>query len=163
MAYQPLLLDFFPIFLQYICACMCVCVCVCVFVCWLSTRERVRRFPVFLKCFYYLQAPKRLWARRWLFSPLRLLKNLTHSRHTWILVALGTIFLCFLKWLTIPAPEKHNLLHKIHVGNSSLWMLIDSNSSLLIIFINPSARVGYDARSFFKRSLTGFNSEFSFT
>ena len=28
---------------------------------------------------------------------------------------------------------------------------------------NPSARTGYDTRSIFKRSLTGFNSEFSFS
>ena len=28
---------------------------------------------------------------------------------------------------------------------------------------NPSAREGYDTRSIFKRSLTGFNSEFSFS
>ena len=28
---------------------------------------------------------------------------------------------------------------------------------------NPSARAGYDTRSIFKRSLTGFNSEFSFS
>ena len=33
---------------------------------------------------------------------------------------------------------------------------------LIIIFTNPSARAGYDTRSFFKRSLTGLNSEFSF-
>ena len=31
------------------------------------------------------------------------------------------------------------------------------------IFTNPSARAGYDTRSIFKRSLTGFNSEFSFS
>ena len=31
------------------------------------------------------------------------------------------------------------------------------------IFTNPSARAEYDTRSIFKRSLTGFNSEFSFT
>ena len=31
------------------------------------------------------------------------------------------------------------------------------------IFTNPSARVGYDTRSIFKRSLTGLNSEFSFS
>ena len=30
-------------------------------------------------------------------------------------------------------------------------------------FTNPSARVGYDTRSIFKRSLTGLNSEFSFS
>ena len=28
---------------------------------------------------------------------------------------------------------------------------------------NPSARAGYDTRSIFKRSLTGLNSEFSFS
>ena len=32
-----------------------------------------------------------------------------------------------------------------------------------ILFTNPSARVGYDTRSIFKRSLTGLNSEFSFS
>ena len=31
------------------------------------------------------------------------------------------------------------------------------------IFINPSARAGYDTRSIFKQSLTGLNSEFSFS
>ena len=33
----------------------------------------------------------------------------------------------------------------------------------LTIFTKPSARAGYDTRSIFKRSLTGFNSEFSFS
>ena len=37
------------------------------------------------------------------------------------------------------------------------------NSGNLILFTNPSARAGYDTRSIFKRSLTGFNSEFSFS
>ena len=32
-----------------------------------------------------------------------------------------------------------------------------------IIFTNPSARAGYDTRSIFKRSLTGLNSEYSFS
>ena len=31
------------------------------------------------------------------------------------------------------------------------------------LFTNPSARAGYDTRSIFKRSLTGLNSEFSFS
>ena len=31
------------------------------------------------------------------------------------------------------------------------------------IYTNPSARAGYDTRSIFNRSLTGFNSEFSFS
>ena len=33
----------------------------------------------------------------------------------------------------------------------------------LVLFTNPSAREGYDTRSIFKRSLTGLNSEFSFS
>ena len=33
----------------------------------------------------------------------------------------------------------------------------------LSIFTNPSARAGYDTKSIFKRSLTGLNSEFSFS
>ena len=37
------------------------------------------------------------------------------------------------------------------------------NNFLLILFTNPSARAGYDTRSIFKRSLTDFNSEFSFS
>ena len=32
-----------------------------------------------------------------------------------------------------------------------------------ILFTNPSARAGYITRSIFKWSLTGFNSEFSFS
>ena len=34
---------------------------------------------------------------------------------------------------------------------------------IVILFTNPSARAGYDTRSIFKRSLTGLNSEFSFS
>ena len=34
---------------------------------------------------------------------------------------------------------------------------------LYTLFTNPSARAGYDTRSIFKRSLTGLNSEFSFS
>ena len=33
----------------------------------------------------------------------------------------------------------------------------------VILFTNPSARAGYDTKSIFKRSLTGLNSEFSFS
>ena len=33
----------------------------------------------------------------------------------------------------------------------------------MVLFTNPSARAGYDTRSIFKRSLTGLNSEFSFS
>ena len=36
-------------------------------------------------------------------------------------------------------------------------------NNLMVLFTNPSARAGYDTGSIFKRSLTGFNSEFSFS
>ena len=36
-------------------------------------------------------------------------------------------------------------------------------SGIFIIFTNPSTRAGYDTRSIFKQSLTGLNSEFSFS
>ena len=39
----------------------------------------------------------------------------------------------------------------------------DMRLKSFIIFTNPSARVRYDTRSIFKRSLTGLNSEFSFS
>ena len=41
--------------------------------------------------------------------------------------------------------------------------LFQRNSIYLSIFTNPFARAGYDTRSIFKRSLTGLNSEFSFS
>ena len=46
------------------------------------------------------------------------------------------------------------------VGRHFLLLQVQSE---LIIFTNPSARAGYDTRSIFKRSLTGLNSEFSFS
>ena len=36
-------------------------------------------------------------------------------------------------------------------------------NNLMVLFTNPSARAGYDTRSILKRSLTGLNSEFSFS
>ena len=40
---------------------------------------------------------------------------------------------------------------------------VNQNITLMVLFTNPSARAGYDTRSIFKRSLTGLNSEFSFS
>ena len=37
------------------------------------------------------------------------------------------------------------------------------HADVVVLFTNPSARAGYDTRSIFKRSLTGLNSEFSFS
>ena len=51
------------------------------------------------------------------------------------------------------------LCHPPSVGFSkTMWSPV-----LVTIFTKPSARVGYYTRSIFKRSLTGFNSEFSFS
>ena len=44
----------------------------------------------------------------------------------------------------------------------SVWLTVPSWIEV-ILFTNPSARAGYDTRSIFKRSLTGLNSEFSFS
>ena len=47
-----------------------------------------------------------------------------------------------------------------------IWLNIMADCLLnlgKVLFTNPSARAGYDTRSIFKRSLTGLNSEFSFS
>ena len=45
-----------------------------------------------------------------------------------------------------------------------VYPLDEISAMLLSSYLpNPSARAGYDTRSIFKRSLTGFNSEFSFS
>ena len=44
-----------------------------------------------------------------------------------------------------------------------LWYICTTLNTRLILFTNPSARAGYDTRSIFKQSLTGLNSEFSFS
>ena len=46
---------------------------------------------------------------------------------------------------------------------SFMYLTLFLANVLFILFTNPSARAGYDTRSTFKRSLTGFNSEFSFS
>ena len=74
---------------------------------------------------------KSLWTQRWFFDPLSLQKNSPH-RHTWVLEAFGIVSLCFHIWLIRPAPERHNLPHKLDFGTSPLWMLVDSNSSFQI-------------------------------
>ena len=49
-----------------------------------------------------------------------------------------------------------------HVGHNAA-ALDDFAEFVKVLFTNPSARAGYDTRSIFKRSLTGLNSEFSFS
>ena len=60
----------------------------------------------------------------------------------------------------------HNL-PQLLTGNlvSFLYLMAYQSSWVILftLFTNPSARAGYDTRSIFKRSLTGLNSEFSFS
>ena len=54
-------------------------------------------------------------------------------------------------------------LNSDSICNSTALPWIQNYLFLYILFTNPSAQAGYDTRSIFKRSLTGFNSEFSFS
>ena len=51
------------------------------------------------------------------------------------------------------------LVRSCRIINASTTFIYE----LLYYLPNPSARAGYDTRSIFKRSLTGLNSEFSFS
>ena len=66
---------------------------------------------------------------------------------------------------------------KIQITLSRIWIKFtesishdDNQNTLttsllfhLLLFTNPTARAGYDTKSIFKPSLTGLNSEFSFS
>ena len=55
----------------------------------------------------------------------------------------------------------------IYIYSKNLATVVEDDQKLhfqyLLIFTNPSARAGYDTRLIFKLSLTGLNSEFSFS
>ena len=48
-------------------------------------------------------------------------------------------------------------------NGKEVWQKRVGKLRAVIIFTNPLARAGYDTRSIFKRSLTGLNSELSFS
>ena len=56
---------------------------------------------------------------------------------------------------------------KLPQSHQECWIILSRwptwHLSPHVLFTNPSARPGYDTRSIFKRSLTGLNSEFSFS
>ena len=62
-------------------------------------------------------------------------------------------FLPLLKEKVISTRASSKTVRKTRRGN----LLVE------VLFTNPSARAGYDTRSIFKQSLTGLNSEFSFS
>ena len=46
---------------------------------------------------------------------------------------------------------------------AAAYTVINMRFACKVLFTNPSARAGYDTKSIFKRSLTGLNSQFSFS
>ena len=58
---------------------------------------------------------------------------------------------------------QHNLIQELMLYKFKLHCNTMKATKNIIIFTNASARAGYDTRSIFKRSLTGLNSEFSFS
>ena len=69
------------------------------------------------------------------------------------------IWIIFSSLIIFTNPSARAIQFSINRQFSSIWPI----NRALSIFTNPSARVGYNTRSFFKRSLTGLNSEFSFS
>ena len=99
-------------------------------------------------------------------------------------IIFDAIYLCTNKWtlgrLKIMLPTNYSFTNHIYIYiyiyiymyvcmyvyfpyYLSLWIDLKRiiQVEFSILFTNPSARVGYDTRSIFKRSLTGLNSEFS--
>ena len=74
-------------------------------------------------------------------------------------------------WFYVTADVKicDHLQYKLAQGSSvfsykkKCMLSICAGVCTEVLFTNPSARAGYDTRSVFKRSLTGLNSEFSFS
>ena len=66
--------------------------------------------------------------------------------------------------------KNHNLNFRVYFNCIFTFVIsnkLDMNNihykNYKVLFTNPSARAGYDTRSIFKQSLTGLNSEFSFS
>ena len=78
------------------------------------------------------------------------------------------LFLCytyiFFRVVSIDSTYRlHGFLVR-HIKFNDQWLAVFTNLQTLYWYLpNPSARAGYDTRSIFKRSLTGLNSEFSFS
>ena len=93
-----------------------------------------------------LRAPCVSWVKSWRCKSSQHRKIMCLSPH----VELPLNSKCF-----VPEPISCFRIMFIYMFMNILWTLC--------IFTNPSARAGYDTRSIFKRSLTGLNSEFSFS
>ena len=88
------------------------------------------------------------------------------SMTTLIVRSLWHIFIAnFTLFLTNPSSARslQRLLFLEHNSTNIFTPSVVLPSFKVCIFTNPSAREGYDTRSIFKRSLTGLNSQFSFS
>ena len=83
-----------------------------------------------------------------------IIPKFTDSEQLCLLVSLQRV--PQLAWIICCIMEERLSALKISIYESGFLLRV-------ILFTNPSARAGYDTRSIFKRSLTGFNSEFSFS
>ena len=92
----------------------------------------------------------------WCLNPLNYVSRCTHR----LSIILGTEEGQRVKWLK--CCEYHN--QDEYSSLQSVENNIRNVSSTCWYYLpNPSTRAGYDTRSIFKRSLTGLNSEFSFS
>ncbi len=76
------------------------------------------------------------------------------------------IWLQFIRFLFTLQNNNNTYLHKACSWQTKIKQVIAQCSppyAKLYYLPNPSTRAGYDTRSVFKRSLTGLNSEFSFS
>ena len=111
-----------------------------------------------------------------LFLSSRWLRMNDSSKETFVSVNQQMVFWVYITfphcvvttgvWLELKVQCHTNRLYRMVVLHVSMWCCSTKNVYLRILevlFTNPSARAGYDTRSIFKRSLTGLNSEFSFS
>ena len=76
------------------------------------------------------------------------------------------LVLCHIKHCRLFHVKTSSYIYIKYIWFGLVWfgsVLQHINQCRLFIFTKPSARAGYDTRSIFKRSLTGLNSDFSFT
>ena len=81
-------------------------------------------------------------------------------------ISLTNPLLIFFQYLNVSSNFVHNMLTLSQTLLLHAWQAYTRNSLVQCIISylpNPSTRAGYDTRSAFKRSLTGLNSEFSFS
>ena len=97
----------------------------------------------------------RRWRKTWMFSWLKRLRKATYFIFSFHYKLHGSVVI-------VQMLKKYDGLVLRSKGTINITKVTEWFGNL-IIFTNPSAWAGYDTRSVFKRSLTGLNSEFSFS